>query len=172
VICQNGQSNRAPVRKPMLPDHLSKATLGYVIHTNRELGLMLSRTKPLAVFSELDGNFVAPVRRYMRMFDRHVRAGTFVKREHIEMRPATAAEASRNLHLVLFALPEEAWRINAMIDLRRNLSAWTAEHERKEGMLLGYTEAQNETWIATRYRQPRPAGDPLHGPTAPKTSAK
>lgn len=33
-----------------LPRNLSKETLGYRIHTNRELGMMLRREKPLAIF--------------------------------------------------------------------------------------------------------------------------
>jgi len=34
-----------------LPRHLSKEALGYRIHTNRELGMMLRREKPLAIFT-------------------------------------------------------------------------------------------------------------------------
>jgi hypothetical protein len=34
-----------------LPRHLNKEALGYRIHTNRELGMMLRREKPLAIFT-------------------------------------------------------------------------------------------------------------------------
>jgi hypothetical protein len=88
-----------------LPHELSEEVLGYVLHTNRELGLMLKGVKPLAVFSEVDGDFVEPLRRYIRMFDRHARASTFVRQDHIEDR------AGRTIHVVLFARPDEVWRI-------------------------------------------------------------
>ena len=127
-----------------LPSHLSEQSLGYALHTNRELGLMLGGAKPLAVFSQIDGDFPGPVRRYLRMFDRHVRAGTLVRRDHREVLQSDGA----HLHVVLFARPEEAWRIDAMIDLRRHLGAWTPEHERAEGRLLGYEDWQNDLWIS------------------------
>jgi hypothetical protein len=131
------------------PDHLSRNALGYELHTNRELGLMLRRTKPLAVFSDMRGHFLPVVLRYLRMFDRHAALGTFVKRIHHEMLDEAAKKGE--LEVVLYALPEEAWRIDAMIALRRNLSNWNSEHERQEGMLLGYTDEQNQIWIEKRY---------------------
>src|SRR6478672_2605613 len=133
----------------VMPMHLSKERLGYQIHTNRELGMMLRGEKPLAIFSDVEGSFPAAVVRYLRMFDRHVLAGTLIRREHretIEIRGEL-----RTLLTVLYALPEEARRIHAMLDLRRNLSAWTKEHERREGALLGYTDTQNDAWIASRF---------------------
>jgi hypothetical protein len=59
------------------PSHLSEDVLGYRIHTNRELGMMLRREKPLAMFSSgIEGDFGEPLRRYLQMFDRHVEAGS------------------------------------------------------------------------------------------------
>ncbi len=137
------------------PDHLSEEAPGYVLHTNRELGFMLRGAKPLAMFYEADGLFVDVVQRYLRIFDRYVRLGVFVRRDHIEPWPD-----GHTLHRVLFARPEEAWRIDAMIELMSVLKtpgAWTDEHEREEGRLLGYEEWQNDLWLARR-RLPLPSG--------------
>ena len=129
-----------------MPHHLRKEALGYQIHTNRELGMMLRREKPLAVFCDVEGAFPLSVLRYLRMFDRHVISGTLVKREHRE--PFDFRGERRVVLTLLYALPEEAWRIDAMIDLRCRAipKSWTAEHERLEGVLLGYTDAQNDVW--------------------------
>jgi len=129
--------------------HLSKERLGYQIHTNRELGMMLRGEKPLAVFSDFEDVFPQVLLRYLRIFDRYVLTGRFVKREH-----RASADIKGEAHIlltVLFAVPAEAWRIDEMINLRSNMSAWTAEQERKEGTLLGYTDEQNDIWIASNY---------------------
>lgn len=133
-----------------IPHHLSKASLGYQIHTNRELGMMLRREKPLAFFCDVEGAFPEAVLRYLRMFDRHVKLGTLVKREHRE--PFEFRGERRVALTVFYSLPKETWRIDAMLELRSHIRAtktWTAEHERKEGALLGYTSAQNDIWIAS-----------------------
>jgi hypothetical protein len=129
-----------------MPPHLSKKRLGYKIHTNCELGMMLRGEKPLAVFSDVEGAFPAVVVRYLRMFDRHVQAGCFVKREHRSTIEISGKK--RVLLTVLYALPAETARIDEMLRLRQNMSPWTVECERREGMLLGYTEKQNDIWIA------------------------
>jgi hypothetical protein len=125
--------------------HLSEAVLGYKLHTNNELGMMLRGEKPLAVFSEVDGLFVWVVPRYLRMFDRHAAAGRFIRREH--RKPRTIEGKDRTLVTILYALPDEAWRIDAMIELR-DIERRSEAHERREGLLLGYTDAQNDAWIA------------------------
>ena len=66
----------------MLPERLRK--LPYVVHTNRELGLMLRRAKPLAYFADIAGHEPECVVRYHRLFDRHVAAGRLIKRSDIE----------------------------------------------------------------------------------------
>ena len=124
---------------------LDEKVLGYLVHTNRELGLMLRGIKPLAVFSAWDGEFVDSVRRYLRMFDRYVEAGIFLRRDHVEV------YSKGNAHVVLFARLDQAWRIDEMIALRRDLTVWNAEHERTEGELLGYEDWQNDIWIAERF---------------------
>jgi hypothetical protein len=132
---------------------LTKESLGYQLHTNRELGMMLRGEKPLAVFSEVDGLFVWVVPRYLRLFDSHAAAGRFIRREHCK--PRTIEGKPRTLVTILYALPDEAWRIDAMIELRGRLDIerWTEAHERREGSLLGYTDAQNDAWIAWRRTQ-------------------
>jgi hypothetical protein len=134
-----------------MPTTLSKESLGYEVHTNRELGLMLRGKKPLAVFVDYEGFFPSCVLRYLRMFDRHVFAGRIVKqvhREHVEVRGA-----GHELVTILYALPSQKWRIDEMIDLRRHLVDWTSELERREGELLGYTDAENEIWLKRRARK-------------------
>ena len=135
-----------------LPSHLSEEVLGYRLHTNRELGMMLRREKPLAIFcSGIQGDFGELLRRYLQMFDRHVETGEFVRREYVEPIDIGQLSSHRHVHVILYALPEEAWRLDAMIELRGNLGhAWTASHERAEGTLLGYTVADNDTWIGSR----------------------
>lgn len=52
----------------MLPPALR--SLPYLVHTDRELGLMLRGSKPLSIFSYTEGHEVDCVIRYLRMFDR------------------------------------------------------------------------------------------------------
>jgi len=139
-----------------MPKHLKKERLGYKIHTNCELGMMLRGEKPLAVFSDVEGSFPAAVVRYLRIFDRHVQSGCFVKREHRSTIEVSGKK--RVLLTVLYALPAEMARIDEMLRLRQDMSSWTVECERREGMLLGYTEKQNDIWI-TLYRSRHECGD-------------
>ena len=131
-------------------DLLSAATLGYQVHTNRELGMMLHGTKPLAIFVDDYGEFPEGVRRYLRSFDRHVAAGRFEKREYVDLRTRGAKEI-RRVHVILYALPGESWRIDAMIELHGQLSHWSSEAERREGELLGYEDWQNDLWMRDRF---------------------
>ena len=119
--------------------------LPYRIHTNRELGLMLTGMKPLAMFVDGKDRYPDVVLRYLRLFDRHVAAGRFVRRDHLCSSPVDTYIT----HRILFALPSEAWRIDAMIDLKSS-SIWSDEHERREGELLGYEPWMNDYWIARR----------------------
>jgi hypothetical protein len=126
--------------RKFLSSHLK--ALPYQVHTNRELGLMLRGVKPLAAFADYEGHFPEVVLRYLRMFDRHVAAGRFVRRDLI------IDKELGQLRCVYFALPKEEWRIQAMIDLRARPGKWTREMEREEGELLGYTTEQNEIWLS------------------------
>jgi len=120
--------------------------LPYEVHTNRELGLMLAGVKPLAMFVDSKDCFPDVVLRYLRMFDRHVRADRFIRRDHVSESSTSAAHIT---HRILFALPSETWRIDEMINLKAS-STWTDQHERREGELLGYHDWMNDYWIARR----------------------
>ena len=114
------------------------ARLGYEIHTNRELGMMLRCEKPLAVFSDVEDAFPSSVLRYLRMFDRHVQTGWFIKREH---RVSFDARGESRVHLtVLYALPAEAWRIDEMIGLRSDMSALQARSTAEQLYGRGFDE--------------------------------
>src|SRR5689334_7678567 len=128
--------------------------LPYQLHTNRELGLMLSGTKPLAVFADINGRLSEAMLRYFRLFDRRVETGELVKREYVEFLKPPRANGPKGVHVVLYALPTEIWRIDEMIALRGAMdTGWTAEHERAEGRLLGYEEWQTDLWIAHRFQR-------------------
>ncbi|MDP2763941.1 MAG: hypothetical protein Q8O54_03790 [Brevundimonas sp.] len=133
---------------PEQPPEDDRFDLPYRVHTNFELGMMLRGEKPLAVFSDWEGAIHPIIQRYFRMFDRHVAAGRFIRRDHATPRNDKLGLPGRRM--VLFALPEESWRIDAMIDLKGSLvpGGWKAEHERNEGTLLGYKDWQNDVWLA------------------------
>jgi hypothetical protein len=121
--------------------------LPYLVHTNRELGLMLKGIKPLAIFGGRYEGFPECMIRYLRMFDKHVESGRFVKREYVM--PISVPELPfKGIHYVLYALPHEEWRIDAMIEFRnRPVQKWSREREREFGELLGYEDWQNEAWL-------------------------
>jgi len=116
-------------------------SLPYLIHTNLELGLMLRSVKPLAMFVEEYERTPDCLHRYLRMFDRHVQADRFVRREH----PVDAG--TYRFRYIFYALPAEEWRIDRMIRLKEATGPWTVEHEREEGQLLGYEEWMNDLWL-------------------------
>ena len=127
----------------MLPDLLQN--LPYRVHTNRELGLMLAGKKPLSSFVDGEGWFPDVLVRYIRLFDRHVSSGRLVRRD------CFSENSGKRYHRILFALPGEEWRIQAMTDLMEGLDAWSPEHERREGELLGYQDWMNDYWLSQIY---------------------
>ena len=127
----------------MLPESLR--CLPYLVHTNRELGLMLQGIKPLAYFAYLGQEDVPDcMARYFRMFDRHVLAGRFVKQVHVK----ASHIPGRLLEKLFFMLPGEEWRATAMINLLDEPGSWTKDKERRFGSLLGYEDWQNDFWIS------------------------
>ena len=131
----------------------SISEIPYLVHTNYELFLMLDGKKPFAMFTisypTEDGDDAVEV-----MFEPHVQSGRIVKRVVIEPfnKPIQGYrgrmyDGSRHLY---YALPGEEWRIDANRILWRQLDyvAWNETMERMWGTLLGYTDAQNDWWIA------------------------
>ena len=121
--------------------------LPYLVHTNLELGLMLRGSKPMAMFTEEYERTPECVSRYLRMFDRHVEGGRFVRREH------SAGSANHRFRYIFYALPGEEWRIEKMISLKDSLGRWNADCEREEGHLLGYEDWMNDFWITLRSKR-------------------
>jgi hypothetical protein len=118
--------------------------LPYLGHNGRELGLMLRGTKPLAYFlncipREFEFNI-----RYWRMFDRHVATGRMIRREALDV---IAHLPHRRL---LYALPGQEWRIDAMLSLLSELEAWSDDLERRSCELLGYESWQIDNWLVHR----------------------
>jgi hypothetical protein len=120
--------------------------LSYKSHTNRELILMLSGEKPLAVFYDfypptIDQEFIPKDK-----FEPHVINQRFIRREFIL---EDKLEPSRSMCWTLYALPEEAWRIEAFILMTKTakISGWNNGFQRMEGSLLGYTDEQNNEFL-------------------------
>jgi hypothetical protein len=138
-----------PVVIDSMTSDLRPDALAYEVHTNRELDFMLNRGKPLAHFSEWyppePDETVIP----REAFAPHVAVGRFVMREfvHLGRRPSApkAASVLGSLH-VFYALPHEAWRIDAfiMVIAAADKAGWSEGLERLEGSLLGYQEWQTD----------------------------
>lgn len=148
---------------PIVPDailtglsrpYLAFDAVPYLIHTNFELPLMLDGRKPLAVFGDVYPSdwfdellepfepFVASGQILRRIIDTPVPA---LKQQHPDL------DGMRD---VLFALPDEAWRINAYIrDILNRSRDWDDDLERLQGSLLGYEDWQNDWWIEQRSRR-------------------
>ncbi|MEN9865903.1 MAG: hypothetical protein RL748_1493 [Pseudomonadota bacterium] len=123
--------------------------LPYEIHTGRELKMMLSGKKPLAVFSEYWPNSTGYEFIPERHFAQYVADGTFSQYECID-----TDTKMRRARYVLFAVKGEEWRFNAYI-MMRGISkkvGWNEGFERMEGELLGYEEWQNDAFIEMIYK--------------------
>lgn len=105
---------------------------------------MLAGKKPLATFFDAEGYWSELLQRYIRMFDRHIGNGTLIRRDHFIY---PTINDKRTWHRILFALPAEEWRIDAMIDLLSD-DTWSPAHERREGELLGYEDWMNDFHLA------------------------
>lgn len=94
--------------------------LPYLVHTNRELGLMLRGIKPMAMFSDIAGHEPDCVMRYHRMFGRHV------SERRINLRIIDTPEPKRPDWLsrrVFYTLPGEDWRVDEMLELTSTMVA-------------------------------------------------
>ena len=133
-----------------MPNMYSKwhRQLPYLVHTNRELGLMLSGAKPLAYFLDIVGREPDISIRYWRMFDRHVAAGRLIRREVIEPIPDRPQFEYRRL---FYTLPDHDWRVDSMLTLLDELGAWSEARERRFGELLGYENWQIDYWLTHHF---------------------
>jgi hypothetical protein len=118
-------------------------------HEDRELELMLAEQKPLAMFTE-----ISPAERGLipeAEFAPHVASGRFVTREVLErMTEFPDHQQGQSLRRVLYALPSESWRIDAMLLVCRvaaNLRRWDEGIERVIGELLGYDGRQIDAFV-------------------------
>jgi hypothetical protein len=126
-------------------------------HTNRELELMLSGTKPLAMFyayiSELPDERFIPE----DSFAPYVQEGRFIREEIVIEGLDHLPQLGKNapIKYVLFAMTQEAWRIPAMILLKRSFRnssyKWNETLERMESALLGYTDEEIDAWCKARF---------------------
>ena len=123
-------------------------SLPYLVHTNRELSLMRAGEKPLASFVDSKDCFPEVVERYLRLFDRHVAEGRIVRMDHFS--EATGRRAYI-VHRILFALPGQEWRMQAMIDLMTGDEPWSPQLERRQGELLGYADWMNDYWLESAF---------------------
>jgi len=127
----------------------------YLIHTGYELALMLDGAKPFAMFT-----FEYPAGpddfRDEVLFEPHVQSGLLVRITEDEPfeRPIClrSGRVINGVRRVFFARRGEEWRIDAYLLLWRQLehSSWNETLERLSGTLLGYTDEQNDWWIAHR----------------------
>jgi hypothetical protein len=125
----------------------------YLIHTGFELFLMLEGMKPFAKFAV---EYPAQVDEFPEetLFEPHVLAGTLIKRIMIEPfeKPIgrSRGRVFEGMRQVFYARCGEEWRIDAYDLLRKQLAhgPWNETLERLEGSLLGYTDQQNDWWIA------------------------
>tara|TARA_B100000029_G_scaffold145715_11_gene141024 strand:- start:1565 stop:1966 length:402 start_codon:yes stop_codon:yes gene_type:complete len=123
-------------------------SLPYLVHTNREFGLMMAGRKPMAVFVDGKDRFPEVVARYIRLFDRHVTSGRFVRADRLG---PGAGVRTYMAHRIFFTLPGEEWRVDAYLALIDGDDRWTADHERRQGELLGYEDWMNDYWIEHVY---------------------
>ena len=126
------------------------------VHTNRELELMLAGEKPLAQFGD-DISFLPDEQIIPEdAFSSYVASGQFLRAER-EIEGSYSEKLGRNAKIrhVLFCIPDQAWRIHAMFLLKEQFyktGKWNETLERIEGALLGYTEEENDSWCASRFK--------------------
>ena len=117
----------------------------YLVHTGRELELMLQGKKPFAAFCDaLEASYneeIIPE----QAFAPHVVKGGIIKRD-------ISGEPPHVLRRVLYTLPGEEWRMNAYLLMWEIMekSGWNDSLERMEGRLLGYEDWQCDFHIQNR----------------------
>ena len=121
----------------------------YVVHTNVELALMLDGVKPLAVFRDHpESSVIADTR---ALFAPYVASNRIILVE--ERRQMTFDGPTVDIVDLFYHLPAEGWRVPVLRALRAQAGPWSDDAEEIEGLLLGYTSAQNAWWRKNVRRQ-------------------
>jgi hypothetical protein len=124
-------------------------------HNERELELMLKKKKPLAMFyaeiSELPDEELIPEAN----FEPHINSQNLVRSEFVVSGPRSPISGKETkIKYVLFALKDEAWRVDAMTLLKKQFEKtgkWNETCERMECFLLGYSEEETDAWCSKDY---------------------
>jgi hypothetical protein len=125
------------------------SVLPYRVHGGRELDLMMKGLKPLSVFTYVERS--SSLERFLfRYFEPLVERRKLVSRKVPEEGGGSGATTST----IMYALPNEAWRVEAyaLMALAARDCKWNDALERIQGLLLGYTREQNNSWMAYRKR--------------------
>lgn len=134
--------------------------LPYVVHTGREMELMVAGVKPLAVFHDTYPDEPCEEIIPENAFRPYVESGRFEQREFVVLLddppPATHSYV-KGIRWVIYSTPEENWRIDAFIELQAEarVRGWSEEFERREGFLYGYEDWQTDAWIAYLLSRPQ-----------------
>jgi len=123
-------------------------------HEGRELELMLSGSKPMSMFFQ---PFESEFEYFPEAeFDEFVSQGRFVKYISVES-IRTPNNQEEGLRRILYALPNEAWRIKAFLFIQALydslLPGWRPDLDRAIGLLLGYDRDDIEnflTWMSEK----------------------
>jgi len=120
--------------------------LPYKTHTGRELKLMLTGVKPMAVFSTRHPVVGGESEVCEQPFGKWANNGRLCRYEDVV---PDGDDAERGILYYIYTLPEESWRANAFLFLKRAAakSGWSVGMERLEGMLLGYTDREMDLFI-------------------------
>lgn len=120
----------------------------YRTHSGRELILMKEGLKPLSVFTSMTPSSPDALALPTHLFADFVSSGRILMRTYCELLDNNPI--FNGLEVVLYAAPAEAWRLDAYILVRTTARklGWSEPLVRMEGALLGYSEWQNDAFIA------------------------
>jgi hypothetical protein len=125
----------------------------YILHTNRELPMMLAGTKPLAVFTHerVDG-FEKSDALASQDFAPHVTDGTLSEHLRTFQIPLRSG-ATLDIDYWFYTLRGEEWRVEAYLLLLELMhrGPWCPQLEWLEGTLLGYTDEENLYHLSQAY---------------------
>ncbi|MBC8267496.1 MAG: hypothetical protein H8E36_01990 [Rhodospirillaceae bacterium] len=114
-------------------------------HEGKELELMLAGEKPVAMFSDvIPPSFELPE----QDFAPYVADGKLIMRDIV----VTASQTgSHDMRFLFYALPEEQWRIERLIEIHRAIHQHdepsTHELETEIGQLLGYKDQDIQIFL-------------------------